>query len=97
MPAIMGTRADLVGTVQSVSAAVNRVGSDHPQFAFTILDGIVLRTLYIDLTKEGSGATVTIVTAAYLLRKPLHIGLTGAFPGDVAWVQLSKPHASAPT
>jgi hypothetical protein len=86
----MGTRADLAGVVQSMSAVVNHGGSD-PQFAFTILDAAVHRTLYINLAREGSGAIVATVNAAYLLRKPLHIGLTGAYPGDVAWVQLSKP------
>ena len=82
---------DLVGGVQSMAAVVVGHGSDHPEFEFTILDGHVLRTLHVDLVMEGSAAIVTIINAAYLLRKPLHIGLSGARPGDVAWVELSKP------
>ena len=82
---------DLVGGVQSMAAAVVAHGSGHPEFEFKILDGPVLRTLHVDLATEGSGAIVTIVNAAYLLRKPLHIGLSGARPGDVAWVELAKP------
>jgi hypothetical protein len=82
---------DLVGGVHSMAAAVVGHGSGHPEFEFKILDGSVLRTLHIDLAREGSEAIVAIVSAAYLLRKPLHIGLSGARPGDVAWVELSKP------
>jgi hypothetical protein len=82
---------DVVGGVQSMAAAVADHGSGHPEFEFKILDGPVLRTLHVDLAKEGSEAIVTIVNAAYLLRKPLHIGLSGVRPGDVAWVELSKP------
>ena len=74
-----------------MAAVVVRDGSDHPEFEFKIVDGHVLRTLHVDLATEGSGAIVTIVNAAYLLRKPLYIGLSGARPGDVAWVELSKP------
>ena len=81
---------DLIGGVQSVVAAVVGRDSVNPQFEFKILDGHVLRTLHIDLSMEGCEALVTIVNAAYLLRKPIHIGLSGARPGDVAWVDLSK-------
>ena len=86
---------DLIGGVQSMAAAVVTHGSGHPEFEFRILDGTVVRTLHVDLAMEGSGAIVTIVNAAYLLRKPLHIGLSGARPGDVAWVELSKPALAA--
>ena len=48
-------------------------------------------SLYVDLTVASSHAIVTIVSAAYALNKPLHIGLSGARPGDVAWVELSRP------
>jgi hypothetical protein len=82
---------DLAGTVQSMAAAVMRDDSDHPEFVFKILDGPVLRTLYINLAMDSSRAMVAIVSAAYMLRKPLHVGLSGARPGDVAWVELSKP------
>jgi hypothetical protein len=82
---------DLIGGVQSMAAAVVRDGSDHPEFEFKILDGHVLRTLHVDLAVQGCDAIVTIVNSAYLLRKHLHIGLSGARPGDVAWVELSKP------
>jgi hypothetical protein len=91
----MEPRPDLVGAVLSMSAVVTRGGSEHPQFAFIIVDGTVHRTLYVNLAKEGSDAIVTIVNAAYLLRKSLLIGLSGALPGDVAWVHLSKPRPAA--
>ena len=91
----MESRADLVGAVLSMSAVVARSGSEHPQFAFIILDGTVQRTLYVNLAKEGSAAMVAVVNSAYLLRKPVLIGLSGALPGDVAWVNLSKPRPTA--
>jgi hypothetical protein len=82
--------SDLIGGVQSMAAVVAH-GSGPPRFEFTILDAHVVRTLHFDLANEGSEALVTIVNAAYLLRKPLQIGLSGTRPGDVAWVDLSKP------
>ena len=82
---------DVSGSVQSMAAALIRHGADHPEFVFKVLDGHVLRTLYVDLTMTSSQAIVTVVAAAYALNKPLHIGLSGARPGDVAWVELSRP------
>ena len=83
---------DVSGSVQSMAAALVSHGDlDHPEFAFKVLDGHVLRTLYVDLTMASSHAIITVVAAAYALNKPLHIGFSGVRPGDVAWVELSRP------
>src|SRR5262245_29993093 len=85
---------DIVGPVHSMAAVVRRHGGGSPLFAFTVLDGTVLRTCYVDLDGAGSAASVAIVNAAYLAKRPVEIGLSaGSQPGEVAWVQLSKPPA----
>lgn len=85
---------DVVGPIHSMAAVVRREGSGSPLFAFTVLDGTVLRTCYVDLDITGSAATVGIVNAAYLAKRPVEIGLSASsLPGEVAWVQLSKPPA----
>jgi hypothetical protein len=85
---------DIVGPVYAMAAVVRREGTGHPLFAFTVLDGTVLRTCYVDLESTGSSATVAIVNAAYVAKRPVEIGLsTGSLPGEVAWVQVSKPPA----
>src|SRR4051812_35314282 len=92
VPANKDTRhPDLAGSVQSMGAPITRESTNHPEFVFKVLDGHVLRTLSVDLTMESSVAIVAIVSAAYALNKPVQIGLSGAWPGNVAWVELSSP------